>query len=133
MFAAEGLWRVPRGSVVMTGLSQGLAPMPRSTQAVWRIRARCYRPRCEQLESRQLLSPLLMNEPLTTDPGVQQMPSIAADPHDPQHLVVAYMDRSLLNTGYAGIAAKVSHDGGATWYQTAVPLPAGFDQGAADP
>src|SRR5205807_6587960 len=41
--------------------------------------------------------------------------------------------RSLVNTGYAGLGAKVSHDGGATWQQTAIPLPAGFDQGAAQP
>src|SRR5438034_37141 len=50
-----------------------------------------YRPQCEQLESRQLLSPLPLNEPLTTDPGVQQMPAVAVDPHDPAHLAVAYM------------------------------------------
>src|SRR5437588_6670310 len=70
---------------------------------------------------------------LTSDPGVQQMPSIAADPLDSRHLVVAYMDRSLVNTGYAGIGVRVSHDGGSTWQNSVVPLPAGFDQGAADP
>jgi hypothetical protein len=75
-----------------------------------------------------------INVPLTTDPGVQQMPALAADPLDSQHLVVVYMDRSLVQTGYAGIAAKVSRDGGASWDPpTALPLPAGFDQGAATP
>jgi hypothetical protein len=71
--------------------------------------------------------------PLTTDPGVQQMPSVAVDPHDPSHLVVATMDYALRKTGYAGIGVQVSHDGGATWQRTAVPLPAGFDEGAAQP
>src|SRR5258707_9793393 len=99
-------------------------------------RLRGYRPQCEQLECRQLLSaatPLSVNVPITTDPGVQQMPSVAADPHDPQHLVVAYMDYSLVDTGYAGLGAKVSHDGGATWQPAVVQLPAGFDQGADAP
>src|SRR5262249_7147486 len=71
--------------------------------------------------------------PITTDPNVQQMPSIAVDPHAPQHVVVAYMDRSLVPTGYAGLGVQVSQDGGATWQQSVVPLPAGFDQGAAQP
>jgi hypothetical protein len=61
------------------------------------------------------------------------MPSIAADPLDARHLVVAYMDRSLVNSGYAGIGVRVSHDGGATWQASSIPLPVGFDQGAADP
>lgn len=90
----------------------------------------------EELESRLTPSPLGilgLNTALTTDPGVQQMPSIVADPHDGQHLVVVYMDRSLVGTGYAGIGAKVSRDGGATWLQTAIPLPAGFEEGAANP
>jgi hypothetical protein len=74
-----------------------------------------------------------VNVPITTDPGVQQMPSIAVDPHDAGHLVVSYMDYTLVHTGYAGIGVAVSHDGGTTWQHTAVTLPAGFDQGAADP
>jgi hypothetical protein len=74
-----------------------------------------------------------MNIPITTDPGVQQMPSIAADPHDARHLVVADMDYSLLSTGYAGIGVAVSQDAGASWTHTSVPLPANFDQGAANP
>jgi FG-GAP-like repeat len=76
---------------------------------------------------------LAFNLPLTTDADVQQMPSIAVDPLDPQHLVAAYMDRSLVQTGYAGIGVAVSGDGGETWQHAAVPLPAGFDQGAANP
>src|SRR5262245_66122035 len=82
-----------------------------------------------ELEPRCLLdagSTLPVNRPVTTDAGVQQMPSIAEDPLDARHLVVAYMDRSLVNTGYAGIGAAVSYDAGDTWQQTAVSLPAGF-------
>src|SRR4051794_34958762 len=89
-----------------------------------------YCPCLEELESR--LAPSAgVNVPVTADPGVQQMPSIAADPRDATHLVTAYMDYSLLSTGYAGIGVAVSHDGGNTWQHTSVPLPAGFDQGAA--
>ena len=83
-------------------------------------------------ESFTLVSPSV-NQAVTTDPGVQQMPSIAIDPSDSHHLVIAYMDRSLVTTGYAGIGVGVSHDNGATWQYTSVPLPAGFDQGAANP
>jgi hypothetical protein len=36
---------------------------------------------------------------LTTDAGVQQMPSVAVDPLDSDHVVVAYMDYSLVDTG----------------------------------
>jgi hypothetical protein len=79
------------------------------------------------------LTTTLVNRAVTTNPGVQQMPSIAADPLDPTHLVLAYMDYSLLKTGYAGIGVAVSHDSGAEWQYTSVPLPAGFNQGAANP
>src|SRR5262249_49599578 len=75
----------------------------------------------------------LVNEAVTSDPGVQQMPSVAVDPLDSRHVVIAYMDYSLVKTGYAGIGVAVSHDGGSTWQHTSVPLPAGFDQGAANP
>jgi hypothetical protein len=73
------------------------------------------------------------NRAITTGPDVQQMPSVAVDPADPQHVVIAYMDRALVPTGYAGIGVAVSRDGGSTWQHTAVPLPSGFDQGAANP
>jgi hypothetical protein len=81
----------------------------------------------------QRAAPALVNEAVTNDPGVQQMPSVAVDPHDSQHVVIAYMDYSLVTTGYAGIGVAVSHDGGTTWQHTSVPLPAGFEQGAAAP
>jgi hypothetical protein len=74
-----------------------------------------------------------VNRAVTTDPGEQQMPSIVVDPLDANHLVLAYMDRSLVTTGYAGIGVAVSHDAGATWQYASVPLPAGFAQGAANP
>jgi hypothetical protein len=73
------------------------------------------------------------NQAVATGPGVQQNPSIAVDPANPNHIVVAYMDNTLVNTGYAGIGVAVSTDGGTTWQQTSVPLPSGFDQGAAAP
>jgi hypothetical protein len=93
------------------------------------------RPLVEELEPR--LTPdataFGVNVPITSDPGVQQMPSVAVDPHDARHLVVAYMDYSLLHTGYAGIGVAVSQDAGAGWRRTSIPLPAGFDGGAANP
>jgi FG-GAP-like repeat len=109
----------------------------------WRVkssprssRPRSFRPHLEELEPRLALSATAafgVNAPVTTDPGVQQMPSIAADPHDSSHLVVAYLDYSLLHSGYAGIGVAVSHDHGDSWQHTGVPLPVGFEQGAADP
>ena len=49
--------------------------------------------RFEQLEPRQLLA--VTNLPITNSPDVQQMPSVAVDPNDAKHVVVAYMDYSL--------------------------------------
>jgi hypothetical protein len=84
--------------------------------------------------------PGIVNRQVTDDPGVQQMPSIAIDPYDSQHLVLAYMDYSLPTAdeglpgeGYAGIGVAVSDDAGETWQHSSIPLPAGFDQGAANP
>jgi SdrD B-like domain/FG-GAP-like repeat len=73
------------------------------------------------------------NDEVTTDPGVQQMPSVAVNPLDSNHVVMAYMDYSLLNSGYAGIGISVSHDGGTTWQQSSIPLPAGYDEAAGQP
>jgi hypothetical protein len=75
----------------------------------------------------------LVNHAVTTNTGVQQMPSVAVDPYDSRHIVIAYLDYSLLTTGYAGIGVAVSHDNGTTWQHSSVPLSAGFDQGAARP
>ena len=61
------------------------------------------------------------------------MPSVAVDPHDANHVVVAYMDYSLVTTGYAGIGIAVSQDGGTSWNYSSVPVPTDFDQGAANP
>ena len=89
---------------------------------------------CETLEQRQMMSVVaLPNSQVTNDPGVQQQPSLVVDPSDAQHVVIAYMDRSLVNSGYAGIGISISHDGGTTWTQSSIPLPDGFDQGAANP
>jgi len=73
------------------------------------------------------------NVAVTTNPLAQDDPSIAVDPNNPNHIVVAYMDFSLVNTGYAGIGVSVSEDGGKTWTESSVPLPVDFSQGAADP
>lgn len=73
------------------------------------------------------------NIAVTTDPGVQQMPSIAVNPLDSEHLVISYMDYSLVDTGYAGIGVSVSHDAGQTWQESSIPLPENFDEGAAQP
>src|SRR5262249_18665290 len=93
------------------------------------------RPQVEELETR--LAPsvgtLGLNLPITTDPDVQQMPSVAVDPRDSQHVVVSYMDRSLVQSGYAGIGVAVSQDGGDHWQRKSISLPANFDEGAANP
>ena len=74
-----------------------------------------------------------VNQAITSGAGVQQMPSVAVDPHDPSHVVVAYMDYSLVGSGYAGIGIAVSHDGGGTWVHTAIGLPPSVADGAASP
>lgn len=81
-----------------------------------------------------------MDRALFSDSGVQQMPSVAVHPHDPDHVVVAYMDYSLPmgdaelpGEGYAGIGVAVSRNGGLTWTRSQVPVPAPFNQGAASP
>jgi Ca2+-binding RTX toxin-like protein len=76
------------------------------------------------------LQPTGANHSLTTDAGVQQMPSVAIDPLDPQHIVMAYMDRPAGDAGYAKLSAAVSRDGGISWDRQPLPLPDGFDQGA---
>jgi hypothetical protein len=81
---------------------------------------------------RALLGPQL-NQAVSSGASVQQNPTIVADPTNPNHLATAYMDYGLVKTGYAGIGIAVSQDGGKTWTNSSVPLPAGFDQGAAAP
>src|SRR5438270_196126 len=81
-----------------------------------------------------LLSPAIIgNLAITSNSGVQQMPSVAVDPHDTSHVVVAYMDYSLVHSGYAGIGVAVSHDGGNTWAHSAIGLPSSVADGAASP
>jgi hypothetical protein len=88
----------------------------------------------ESLEKRFLLSSSLpANIAATTNPEAQNNPSIAIDPLNPQHIVVSYMDQSLVATGYEGIGVAVSENGGATWQNTSIALPAGFAAGAANP
>ena len=42
-------------------------------------------------------------------------------------------DTGLPGEGYAGIGVAVSHDGGVTWQHGQIPLPVGFEEGAANP
>jgi hypothetical protein len=76
-----------------------------------------------------------VNNAVTNGQGVQQAPTIAVDPTNPNHLVTAYLDHSLSSTGYAGIGIAVSYNRGQTWTQSSVPMPADtqYDQGAAAP
>jgi FG-GAP-like repeat len=117
-------------------------PFPKKQQPAWagqRFIRPCWRRQLrllvEELEPRNSPAGLVTaNINLTNDPGVQQQPSVAVDPHDSQHIVVAFMDHSLKTNGYAGIGTLSSTDGGAHWSaEQALPLPTGFDQGAANP
>ncbi|MGO9114377.1 MAG: FG-GAP-like repeat-containing protein [Thermoguttaceae bacterium] len=95
----------------------------------------------EKLELRICLAGMpIANIPVNTDPGVQQMPSVAVDPLNSKHVVIAYLDYSLVNpgytgpNGYAGIGTQESLDGGKTWLsEVPVPLPRGFSEGAGNP
>ena len=54
----------------------------------------------ETLEPRRLLAvTALPNVQVTSNADVQQQPSIVVDPKNPKHLVIAYMDRSLVSSG----------------------------------
>lgn len=73
------------------------------------------------------------NQALAPSNAAEQEPSIAVDPTDSKHLVVAYLDFSqhTSQAGYAGVGVSVSTDGGDHWKPSAIALPAGYD-GAAD-
>ncbi len=73
------------------------------------------------------------NQFLTNDSAAQQMPSVAVDPHDANHVVIAYMDYGVQNNGFAVIRVAVSRDGGATWKKDMVPLQGDFSQAAGNP
>src|SRR5688572_30033288 len=78
----------------------------------------------EPLERRCLFAAVLLpNLPITTDPAVQQQPSVAVDQNAPSRLAIAYMDYGLTNSGYAGIGVSVSGDGGKTWTKSSIKLP----------
>jgi hypothetical protein len=84
----------------------------------------------------QLAAGAPANTDVTSDPAVQQMPSVAVNPLDSSHVVTAYMDYSANadhGAGYAGIGISVSHDGGETWESNSIPLPGNFDQAAGHP
>jgi hypothetical protein len=73
------------------------------------------------------------NTAITAGGGVHQQPSIAVDPNNPSHLVVAYMDYTTLHDGYAGISVAVSSNAGSTWQTVPFALPPGFDGAAGYP
>ena len=72
------------------------------------------------------------NNALTSANDAADTPTIAVDPKN-GNLVTAYMDYGLLSDGYAGIGITVSTPGGAILSTSSVPLPSGFDAGAAMP
>jgi hypothetical protein len=70
-----------------------------SRKSSMRLRSRRrLRPRVEEVESR--LAPSA-DVSVSTDPGMQQMPSIAVVPLDSRHEVVAYIGHLCLATGCA--------------------------------
>lgn len=73
------------------------------------------------------------NHAVTAEAGVQQMPSVAIDPGDARHVVVAYMDRPAEDATYTKLSIATSRDGGRTWRRDALPLPTEFSQSASDP
>ncbi len=73
------------------------------------------------------------DQPDESDPAAQQQPSLAVNPLNANHLVMAYMDYGRKTNGYAGIGVAVSRDGGMNWTRTAVPLPPNVDEAAGYP
>jgi hypothetical protein len=70
-----------------------------SRKSSTRLRSGCrFLARPEEVESRLAPSAEVS---VTTAPGVQQVPSIAVDPLDSRHEVVAHVGHSLLATGCA--------------------------------
>ena len=71
----------------------------------WRHRLRLL---VEELEPRNSPAGVpIANVQVTADPGVQQMPSVAVDPLNSNHLVMAYLDYSLINPGYTAQMAML--------------------------
>jgi hypothetical protein len=62
------------------------------------------------------------NQAVTTGNKPQIEPSLAVDPLNSQHLVMAYTDYTL-GFGYGGIAVEESTNGGTSWQRSTVPLP----------
>ena len=92
----------------------------------------------ECLESRLLLSST-GNQQVTDSPAPEQSPAIAVNPNNPNHVIVAYSqfadEDSNLNFNFdtESIGVRVSEDGGDTWTNSAIRMPAGFDQRVSDP
>lgn len=61
------------------------------------------------------LSTADVNRAITTDPAPQQSPSIAVDPLDPAHIVLAFMDYSLGFEASNGIFVARSDNRGLSW------------------
>lgn len=81
------------------------------------------------VEAAAMVPPQIENVQLTSDPQVQQQPRLAVNPLDPNHIAVDYNDETLVfGRGRFGVAVSVSRDGGASWQQSSVALPTGFDE-----
>jgi hypothetical protein len=72
------------------------------------------------------------NHAVTTSSANQIDPSLAVDPLNAQHLVMAYTDYSLNTSGYGGVGVAESNDGGTTWNYSSVPV-ASFTTGGPTP
>lgn len=88
----------------------------------------------EALENRLVLSSPGSVGPsnvlVKSSPAAQHQPSIAVNPRDSEHVVLSWVDESLLDNSRGGVAVAVSHDGGGTWSQSEVQLPIGFADAA---
>ena len=73
------------------------------------------------------------NAAVTNDPAIQQQPTVAVNPLDSSHVVIAYQDASLLANDQNGPGVSVSFDAGVTWTRTSINLPADFADASDSP
>ena len=78
----------------------------------------------------EINSPPLENIQITDDPRVQQRPTVAVNPLDPNHVVIAFNDAEHQRQVDAelgdAVGIAVSLDGGESWQLETVPLPGGL-------
>jgi hypothetical protein len=86
------------------------------------------------LPSASILGTVIPNTNVTNSASAQQEPSVAVDPNNPNHVVMAYMDYGLKTNGFAGIGVKVYDAVHNTWSaESEVPLPADDNMAAGNP